>query len=93
MGNWSPYSEEWERQRIEKFIEKADAARKEFEKKPRIYKTIVRGIASIKYYGSLFAIHTRMIFDRQYREQVIRETDDMKGMEAIIEIFREKPKE
>ena len=32
MGNWSPYSEEWERQRIEKFIEKADAARKEFEK-------------------------------------------------------------
>lgn len=93
MGNWSPYSEEWEQQRIEKFIEKADAVRREFEKKPRIYKAIVRGIASIKYYCSLFAIHTRMIFDRKYREQIIRETDDMKGMQGIIDIFKEKPKE
>ena len=93
MGNWSPYSEEWERQRIEKFIEKADAARKEFEKKPWLYKAVIRGIQTIRYYGSLFTIHVRMIFDRKYREKVIRETEEMKGMQGIIDIFREKTKD
>ena len=48
MEYWSPYSEEWERQRIEKFIEKADAARKEFEKKPWLYKAIIRSIQTIR---------------------------------------------
>ena len=34
MGNWSPYSEEWEKQHARKVIENTNAARIEFEKKP-----------------------------------------------------------
>ena len=38
MGNWSPYSEEWEKQHIKKMIENSETARLAFEKKPWIYK-------------------------------------------------------
>ena len=41
MGNWSPYSKEWERQHLQKIIDGAETARIEFEKKPWIYKAIV----------------------------------------------------
>ena len=34
MGNWSSYSEGWEKQHAKKVIENANAARIEFEKKP-----------------------------------------------------------
>ena len=37
MGNWSPYSEEWEKQHLKKMIEKSETARLTFEKKPWIY--------------------------------------------------------
>lgn len=44
MGNWSPYSKEWEKQHLKKMMEEIEAARIAFEKKPWIYKSI---------YGSL----------------------------------------
>lgn len=42
MGNWSPYSKEWEKQHLQKIIDGAETARLEFEKKPRICKATVR---------------------------------------------------
>lgn len=93
MGKWSQYSEEWEQQRIEKFIEKADIARREFEKKPWLYKAIVRGLTTIKYYGALCGIHARMLFDRKYREEIKRETDHMDGIQAIVDLIKEKMKD
>ena len=32
MGNWSPYSKEWERQHLQKIIDGAETARLEFER-------------------------------------------------------------
>ena len=66
MGNWSPYSEEWEKQHVRKVIENANATRIEFEKKPWAYKAIVRASGTIRYYWSLLKIRVRMFFDREY---------------------------
>ena len=77
MGNWSPYSEEWEKQRLEKAMDQLNAERRAFEKKPKPYKAMVRLCKTIKYYGSLAVIHIRMVFDRKYREEVRHSVDEM----------------
>ena len=77
MGNWSPYSEEWERQRIKRVIEENDTARKAFEKKPWPYKMAVRLWETVKYYGSLLTIHFHMLIDREYRKEMKQITDDL----------------
>ena len=89
MGNWSPYSEEWEKQHLKKMIEKSETARLAFEKKPWIYKAIVRLLKTIQYYLSLMAIHIRMIFDRKYREEVNHAVDGLeeKTLRAIADMI------
>ena len=89
MGNWSQYSEEWEKQHAKKVIYNANAARIEFEKRPWAYKVIVRASGSISYYWSLLKIQVRMFFDREYRDEVNRVTKDFeeKGMRAIADIL------
>ena len=89
MGNWSPYSEEWEKQHARKVIENANAARIEFEKKPWVYKAIVRASGTISYYWSLLIIRVRMFFDQEYRDEVNRVTKDLeeKGIKAIADIL------
>lgn len=77
MGNWSPYNEEWEKQHAKKVIENANAARIEFEKKPWAYKAIVRASGTISYYLSFLKIRVRMLFDREYRDEVNRVTKDL----------------
>lgn len=91
MGNWSPYSEEWERQRIKKFIEENDTARKEFEKKPCLYKMTVRLWETVKYYGSLLTIHFRMLIDREYRKEMKQITNDLeeKVFITIVNVVKE----
>ncbi len=64
MGNWSPYSEEWEKQRINK---KAEEARAAYEKNPRLY----RAMGTIRSYETLLLIHLRRLFDRKYREEMV----------------------
>ena len=63
MGNWSPYSEEWEKQHLKKIMKETESARVEFEKKPWIYKAAVRLWQTIEYYGWLLAITIRKVFD------------------------------
>lgn len=89
MGNWSPYSEEWEKQRARKVIEDSNAARIEFEKKPWAYKAIVRASGTISYYWSLLVVRARMFFDREYQDEVNRATKDLekKGIKAIADIL------
>ena len=91
MGNWSPYSEEWEKQHARKVIENANAARIAFEKKPWAYKAIVRASGTISYYLSFLKIRVRMLFDREYRDEVNRVTKDLeeKGLKAIADILTE----
>ena len=95
MGNWSPYSEEWEKQHLKKIIEKSETARLAFEKKPWIYKATVRLLKTIQYYLSLMAIHIRMIFDRKYREEVNHAVDGLekKTLKAIVDLVKEDKKD
>ena len=95
MGNWSPYSEEWEKQHLKKMIEKSETARLAFEKKPWIYKATVRSLKTIQYYLSLMAIHIRMIFDRKYREEVNHAVDGLeeKTLRAIVDMMNHDKKD
>ena len=90
MGNWSPYSEEWEKQRIKRAIADAEAKRIAFEQKPRIYQAIVKFVSTIRYYFELLVIRVRMLFDRQYRDEVHHITeDDAKTLRAIVDILKD----
>ncbi len=91
MGNWSPYSEEWEKQRVKKIITETNAARIEFEKKPPIYKALYRFAGTMRYYSSLLFIHFRRLFDRKYREEMEREIDeaDDKALRYLAELLKE----
>ena len=95
MGNWSPYSEEWEKQHLKKLMEESDATRREFERKPRIYKAIVRLWQTIMYYGELLAMQIRMAFDPKYRKEVRQAVDGLeeKTLKAIVDIVNEDRKD
>ena len=91
MGNWSPYSEEWEKQRLRRMIDETEAARLAFERKPQIYKAMVRLLETIKYYWTLLVVHIRMTIDRTYREEIKQGTDGLeeKTIKAIADTMED----
>lgn len=91
MGNWSSYSEEWEKQRIRRMIDETEAARIAFERKLRTYKAMVRLLETIKYYWTLLSVHIRMTIDRAYREEIKQGTDGLeeKTIKAIADAVKE----
>ena len=95
MGNWSPYSEEWEKQHIRKIIKEAKTAYCEFEKKPKIYKVLFRLRQTIAYYGWLLEITIRKAFDRKFREEIHQSVSDMeeKAIKAIADLMVEERKD
>ena len=95
MGNWSPYSKEWERQHLQKIIDGAETARIEFEKKPWIYKAIVRLGQTISYYWSLLVIRIRMLFDHDYRQEINQATNELeeKILKAAVDMVNEERKD
>ena len=95
MGNWSPYSKEWERQHLQKIIDGAETARIEFEKKPRIYKAIVRLGQTISYYWSLLVIRIRMLFDHKYRQEMQQATKGLeeKVLRTVVDFVNEEQKD
>ena len=94
MGNWSPYSKEWERQHLQKIIDDAENARLEFEKKPWIYKVIIRLGETISYYWSLLVIRIRILFDHEYRQEIKQATDGLeeKILRAAVDMVNEERK-
>ena len=95
MGNWSPYSKEWERQHLQKIIDGAETARIEFEKKPWIYKAIIRLGQTISYYWSLLVIRIRMLFDHEYRQEMQQATKGLeeKVLRAVADLVNEEQKD
>ena len=95
MGNWSPYSKEWEKQHLQKIIDGAETARLEFEKKPRIYKATVRLGQTISYYWSLLVLRIRKIFDREYRQEVKQATNELeeKILRSAVDMVNEEHKD
>ena len=77
MGNWSPYSEYWEKQRVKKIIKEAKNTHAEFEKKPRIYKKAVKFYGTIQYYCTLLSIHIHRVLNRKYRDEMDRAVDGL----------------
>ncbi len=95
MGNWSPYSKEWEKQHLQKIIDGAETARIEFEKKSWIYKAIVRLGQTISYYWSLLVIRIRMLFDYEYRQEMQQATKGLeeKVLRAVVDFVNEEQKD
>ena len=95
MGNWSPYSEEWEKQHLKKIMNETEPARVEFEKKPWIYKAIVRLLGTISYYWSLLVLRIRKIFDREYRQEVKQATNELeeKILRSAVDMVNDEPKD
>ena len=95
MGNWNPYSKEWEKQHLQKIIDGAETARLEFEKKPWIYKAIVRLWGTISYYWSLLVLHIRKIFDREYRQEVKQATNELeeKILRSAVDMVNDERKD
>lgn len=95
MGNWSPYSKEWERQHLQKIIDGAETPRLEFEKKPWICKAIIRIGQTISYYWSLLLIRIRMLFDHQYRQEMKEATKDLeeKVLRAVVDLVNKEQKD
>lgn len=95
MGNWSPYSKEWEKQHLQKIIDGAETARLEFEKKPWIYKATVRLGQTISYYWSVLVIRIRMLFDREYRQEMQQATKGLeeKVLRAVVDFVNEEQKD
>lgn len=72
-------------------IDETEAARLAFERKPKIYKTTVRLLETIKYYWALPVVHIRMGIDREYREEIKQGTDGLeeKTIKAIADAVNE----
>ena len=95
MGNWSPYSKEWERQHLQKIIDGAETVRLEFEKKPWIFKAIIRLGQTIIYYWSILLIRIRMLFDHEYRQEMQQATKGLeeKVLRAVADLVNEEQKD
>ena len=95
MGNLSHYSKQWYRQHLQKIIDGAETARIEFEKKPWIYKAIVRLGQTISYYWSLLLIRIRMLFDHEYRQEMQQATKGLeeKVLRAVVDFVNEEQKD
>ncbi len=95
MGNWSPYSQAWEKQRVEKTMDQLNARRSAFEKKPKLLRALVRFCQTIAYYGALWGMHLRMVFDRKYREEARQSLDGMeeKMLRRLADIAKDGRKD
>ena len=89
MGNFSPYSEEWEKQHMNKVITRAMeeyAQRKAaFEKLPKPIQLLIIAGEKTSYYVDIAYIQIRKCVDRKYREAMEAGTAELKAkIEAAI---------
>ena len=84
MGNWSPYSEEWEQQRIQKALGQMaeDYAHKKaaFERLPRPIQALIKAGQTIHYYIDIAYIQLRKKVDRRYRQEMETGVKQLKGI-------------
>ena len=87
MGNWSPYSEEWEKQHLKKIMNETEPARVEFEKKPWIYKAAVRldCLHSKRYVLLLF--HQKALLPSVHFQEGALHSNQRRAAETIIATF------
>ena len=84
MGYFSPYSEEWERQRIKKTLDQMamEYQRKKaaFNRLPRLIQALVRAGQTAGYYLTIFRIYLQKKFYRKYRQEVEAGADQIKKL-------------
>ena len=92
MGKFSPYSEEWERQRIKKTLDQMamEYQRKKaaFNRLPRPIQALVRAGQSVSYYLPIFRIYLRKKVDRQYHQEMAA---GVKQIKKLVEMVAKTP--
>ena len=88
MGNWSPYSEEWEKAHVESVL---DIAAEEcvhnkavFEGLPRPVQALIKAGQTARYYLDIALIQIRKRIDRKYREEMEAGVAQLKGMLGTV---------
>ena len=84
MGNWSPYSEEWEQQRVQKALgqiaEDYTHKKAAFERLPRPIQALIKAGQTIHYYIDIAFIQIRKRIDRKHREKMEAGVAQLKGI-------------
>ena len=70
MGNFSPYSEEWEKQHIQRQME---AIREKQKNDPWSLRLLVKAHSRIRFLEDLIVIHVKMLYTGKTREELLRE--------------------
>ena len=70
MGNFTPYSEEWEKQHIQRQME---AIREKQKNDPWPLRLLVKAHSRIRFLEDLIVIHVKMLYTGKTREELLRE--------------------
>ena len=70
MGNFTPYSEEWEKQHIQRQMEDI---REKQKNDPWPLRLLVKAHSRIRFLEDLIVIHVKMLYTGKTREELLRE--------------------
>lgn len=70
MGNFTPYSDEWERQHIQKQM---DEIRKKQKNDPLPLRLLVKAHSRIRFLEDLVVVHVKMLYTGKTKEDLLKE--------------------
>ena len=70
MGNFTPYSEEWEKQHIQRQM---DTIREKQKNDPWPLRLLVKAHSRIRFLEDLIVIHVKMLYTGRTKEDLLRE--------------------
>ena len=70
MGNFTPYSEEWEKQHIQR---QRDTIREKQKNDPWPLRLLVKAHSRIRFLEDLIVIHVKMLFTGRTKEDLLKE--------------------
>ncbi len=70
MGNFTPYSEEWEKQHIQRQM---DTIRKKQKNDPWPLRLLVKIHSRIRFLEDLIVIHVKMLYTGRTKEDLLKE--------------------
>ena len=70
MGNFTPYSDEWERQHIQKQM---DVIREKQKNDPLTLRLLVKAHSRIRFLEDLVVVHVKMLYTGKTKEDLLKE--------------------
>ena len=83
MGNFTPYSEEWEKQHIQRHM---DTIREKQKNDPWPLRLLVKAHSRIRFLEDLIVVHVKMLYTGRTKEDLLRE----RALKALARIVNRK---